>query len=68
MSEDPSAIDDSTFRDLSLVFSTAEIVELGMMCGRFIGGHRWTHALDIFGRNEPVLRYRANADAIGSQA
>jgi alkylhydroperoxidase family enzyme len=61
MSNDPFAIDDETFRRLAGVFGTAEIVELGMACARYIGGHRWTHALDIFGTAEPVLRYDATA-------
>lgn len=57
MSNAPFDIDDETFRGLANHFSTPEIVELGMSCSRFIGGHRWTHALDIFGASEPVLRY-----------
>jgi alkylhydroperoxidase family enzyme len=61
LSNDPDAIDDDTFRRLAEVFSTSEIVELGMACGRYIGGHRWTHALDVFGAAEPVLRYDAAA-------
>jgi alkylhydroperoxidase family enzyme len=66
MSNDPFAIDDSTFHRLAAVFSTAEIVELGMLCSRHIGGHRWTHALDIFGASEPVLKYEPAAH--GSKA
>lgn len=61
MSEDPFAIDDSTFLTLAGSFTTAEIVELGMMCARFIGGHRWTHALDVFSQSEPLLRYEPAA-------
>jgi alkylhydroperoxidase family enzyme len=68
MSNDPFAIDDTTFQRLALVFSTAEIVELGMACSRFIGGHRWTHALDIFGASEPVLRYEPAAYRSGALA
>jgi alkylhydroperoxidase family enzyme len=70
MSNDPDAIDDSTFRGLAAEFSTPEIVELGLLCGRYIGGHRWTHALDVFGTAEPLLRYDAavhgSAAATGS--
>ncbi|MCW2530204.1 MAG: hypothetical protein JWM76_5064 [Pseudonocardiales bacterium] len=54
---DPFAIDDDTFRGLAKAFTTPEIVELGMMCARFIGGHRWTHALDVFSQSEPLLAY-----------
>lgn len=56
LSNDPYAIDDSTFLRLAEVFDTGEIVELGMACARYIGGHRWTHALDIFSTAEPLLR------------
>jgi len=61
MSERPHDIDDDTFIELAEHFTTAEIVELGMMCGRFIGGHRFTHALDIFSTAEPLLRYEPAA-------
>lgn len=57
MSNDPYAIDDASFHRLAEVFDTGEIVELGMACARYIGGHRWTHALDIFAATEPLLRY-----------
>jgi alkylhydroperoxidase family enzyme len=56
MCNDHFSIDDSTFRWLGEVFTVPEIVELGLSCGNFIGGHRWTHALDIFSDAEPVLR------------
>jgi alkylhydroperoxidase family enzyme len=61
LSGDPYAIDDATFLRLAEVFDTAEIVELGMACARYIGGHRWTHALDIFSTAEPLLRRAASA-------
>jgi alkylhydroperoxidase family enzyme len=54
---DHHAIGDDTFRHLAEVFTIAEIVELGSICSRFIGAHRWTHVLDIFGDSEPALRY-----------
>lgn len=55
MCRDHFAIDDDTFRSLGEVFSAPEIVELGLACAAFIGGHRWTHALDILGDGDPVL-------------
>ena len=53
------AINDEVLRSLSEVFTVAEIVELGMMIGRFLGSHRWMHALDVFSADEPVLRYNS---------
>lgn len=53
---DHHSIDDDTFRELGEEFSTEEIVELGWMCGQFIGGHRFMHLLDIFGDGAPVIR------------
>jgi AhpD family alkylhydroperoxidase len=53
---DHFSIDDDTFRSLAEVFTLPEVVELGMACANLIGGHRWTHALDIFSDAEPVLR------------
>jgi len=54
---DHHAIDDDTFRRLAEVFTIAEIVELGDICARFIGAHRWTNILDTFGPEEAVLTY-----------
>jgi alkylhydroperoxidase family enzyme len=53
---DHHAIDDDTFRELATVFSVEEIVELGWLCGQFVGGHRFMHILDVLGEGEPVLR------------
>lgn len=53
---DHHSIDDETFRELAEVFTVEEIVELGWMCGQFVGGHRFMHLLDIFGESEPVIR------------
>jgi alkylhydroperoxidase family enzyme len=55
MCTDHFSIDDETFRSLGEVFSVQEVVELGMACASLIGGHRWTHALDIFNDAAPVL-------------
>jgi alkylhydroperoxidase family enzyme len=56
MCDDHFAIDDETFRSLGEVFTVPEVVELGMSCASYIGGHRWTHALDALSDAEPVLR------------
>jgi alkylhydroperoxidase family enzyme len=60
---DHLAIGDEQLLDLAEVFSVPEIVELGMMCARLIGGHRWTHVLDVFSDSEPVLHYQQSAPA-----
>jgi alkylhydroperoxidase family enzyme len=57
MCTDHHAIDDEIMRSLGEVFTIAEIVELGMITGRFIGSHRWMHVLDVLSPDEPVLRY-----------
>lgn len=57
MSLNHHAIGDDTLRGLAEVFTTAEIVELGQLCGRFIGSHRWMHVLDVFSDAPPVLKY-----------
>jgi alkylhydroperoxidase family enzyme len=51
------AIDDDTFRQLSEVFTTAEIIEMAYLCSTFLGGHRLMHTLGVFGTAEPVLSY-----------
>ena len=53
------AIDDNTFRELSEVFTTAEIIEMAYLCSTFLGGHRLMHTLGVFGTAEPVLTYQA---------
>jgi hypothetical protein len=42
---------------LAEVFTTAEIVELGLTCGHMIGTHRFIHTLDPYGDSKPVIRY-----------
>src|SRR5207344_733301 len=51
------AIDDEVVRSLAEVFTSAEIVELGMITARFLGSHRWMHVLDIFSEDPPVIAY-----------
>jgi alkylhydroperoxidase family enzyme len=65
---DHHAIGDEDFRQLAEEFTIAEISELGQICARFIGGHRWTHILDIFGDAEPVLRYDPEQVNVGREA
>jgi alkylhydroperoxidase family enzyme len=57
MCVDHHAIDDAMLRSLGEVFTTAEIVELGLLTARFIGSHRWMHVLDVFSTEAPVLAY-----------
>jgi alkylhydroperoxidase family enzyme len=57
LSQDHHAINDETYRGLAEVFTTAEIVELGMTCGQMIGGHRFLHTLDMLGEDPPVITY-----------
>jgi alkylhydroperoxidase family enzyme len=59
MCTDHHAIDDDVVRSLGEVFTTAEVVELGMITARFIGSHRWMHVLDVFSPDAPVLTYDA---------
>jgi len=54
---DHHKIDDEVYRKLAEVFTTAEIVELGMTCGGMIGTHRFIHTLDPYGTAAPVIRY-----------
>jgi alkylhydroperoxidase family enzyme len=54
---DHHAINDETFRSLSEVFTTAEIVEMAYLCSVNVGGHRLMHTLGVFGQAEPVLSY-----------
>jgi hypothetical protein len=42
------------------VFTTAQIVELGFACAEMMGSHRFTHTLDVFGTEPPVLPYAAD--------
>ena len=57
LANDHHRIDDAIYRGLGEVFTTAEIVELGLVCGRMIGIHRFIHTLDPYGDAAPVIRY-----------
>ena len=57
LATDHHAIGDHTFRELSEVFSTAEIVELGYVCSNNLGGHRFMHILGLLDAGEPIFAY-----------
>jgi alkylhydroperoxidase family enzyme len=57
LATDHHKVDDAIYRGLAEVFTTAEIVELGMTCGNMIGTHRFIHTLDPYGDTTPVIRY-----------
>jgi alkylhydroperoxidase family enzyme len=57
LATDHHQIDDAVYRGLAEVFTTAEIVELGMTCGSMIGMHRFIHTLDPYGDQAPVIGY-----------
>ncbi len=57
LSADHHAIDDAVYRELSQVFTAAQIIELGFTCANAMGLHRFIHTLDVFGTNPPVIPY-----------
>jgi hypothetical protein len=57
LATDHHRIDDDTYRRLSEHFTTAEIVELGLVCASAIGTHRFLHTLNVHGDADPVIRY-----------
>jgi alkylhydroperoxidase family enzyme len=57
LSADHHAIDDEVYRELSTVFTAAQIVELGFTCANSMGVHRFIHTLDVFGDSPPVIAY-----------
>jgi alkylhydroperoxidase family enzyme len=57
LSADHHAIDDDVYRDLSQVFTAAQIIELGFTCANAMGLHRFIHTLDVFGTGPPVIAY-----------
>lgn len=61
LATDHHKIDDETYRGLAEVFTTAEIIEMGMFCANMIGTHRFLHTLDVFGETDPVIRYAPEA-------
>ncbi len=57
LSADHHAIDDDVYRELSQVFTAAQIIELGFTCANAMGLHRFIHTLDVFGTNPPVIPF-----------
>jgi alkylhydroperoxidase family enzyme len=57
LSADHHAIDADFYRELGEVFTTAQVVELGVACSEMMGLHRFIHTLDVFGSSEPALPY-----------
>ncbi len=60
LSADHHAIDDETYRELSEVFTAAQIIELGFTCANSMGLHRFIHTLDVFGTSDPVIAFDAD--------
>ena len=54
MALDHHRLDDAFFSDLRQVFSDAEILELGMITGQFIGFGRLVAALDLENPAQPL--------------
>lgn len=53
MALDHHRLDDAFFNDLRQAFSNAEILELGMIAGQFIGFGRLIAALDLENPDQP---------------
>ena len=60
LSADHHAIDDEVYRDLSRVFTAAQIIELGFTCAGTMGLHRFLHTLDVYGESTPVIGYSSD--------
>jgi alkylhydroperoxidase family enzyme len=61
MHRDHISIDADYYRGLGEHFSVAEILELGMLCAKMVGAHRFVHTLDLLGSEPPIFPYRADA-------
>ncbi len=55
----PERIDDQFYRELAELFTTAEIVELGLQCAGF-GIHRFLATLNVYGEEAPAIPYEAS--------
>ena len=60
LSADHHAIDADFYRQLAEVFTAAQIIELGFSCAESMGLHRFIHTLEVFGTDEPVVKYSAD--------
>ncbi|MFC3172845.1 hypothetical protein ACFOD9_01120 [Novosphingobium bradum] len=54
---DHHGIDDDFYRRLAAQFTTAEIIELGQICGSTMGMHRFLHTLRFYSDEPPVIPY-----------
>jgi hypothetical protein len=66
MHRDHMSIDADYYRALGEHFTVAEILELGMLCAKLVGAHRFVHTLDLLGSEPPVFPYRNAAAAVQS--
>ena len=57
LSADHHAIDRAFYAELAEVFTAAQIIELGLSCAGSMGMHRFIHTLEVFGTDEPVVKY-----------
>ena len=60
LSADHHAIDAEIYRELSEVFTAAQIIELGFACASSMGLHRFIHTLDLFGTDPPVIPFSSD--------
>src|SRR4051794_11176947 len=60
LSADHHAIDRAFYAELAEVFTAAQIIELGLSCAGSMGIHRFIHTLEVFGTDEPVIKYSAD--------
>ena len=60
LSADHHAIDCAFYAELAEVFTAAQIIELGLSCAGSMGMHRFIHTLEVFGTDEPVVKYSAD--------
>jgi alkylhydroperoxidase family enzyme len=65
LSLDHLSIGDDDFRALGEEFSRAEIIELGSLCSRLVGGHRWLHAIAMLDDSTPVLPFEPAEIGVG---
>lgn len=57
LSADHHAMDDDFYRELSTVFTAAQIIELGFTCAETMGVHRFIHTLDTYGSGAPAIAF-----------
>lgn len=62
---DHHSIDDDFFRRMAEHFTTAEIIQLGQICGTTLGMHRWLHTLDFYGDAPPVIPFDPDQRSVG---